>query len=329
MMQSKPVLTVDTANNAAGALPALNILAKLDGGRLHHEKHDLRHPLGIYNISVARLSDKVATCASRLEDICRRANTLKEANALQAETEAVVDYIELSLYAAAEHVDDVSSIALCNFRSLSLLKNAPAYRELMKAVKKIRDRISAVTNALKHNQARIRLFLLEFRHDDQPMCLHGLFVEQYSAGCLGPSPILHKGIEKIISLPSFLWEFAIYLFEMSRALAVFLKQLHIDVEADDRQESAPLCKICVALARIPNYSMDGAHPFGRVTLRLEAASDEAERKLDSGIYGSVKYPWRKSEDHKFGGSALRYAGDGVSKNFALAAPSKIALQHWE
>jgi hypothetical protein len=328
-IKAKPELRIDLPSQGAGALPALDRLSSLIDAPLHHDKIGVRHPLGIYNLSVARVSNKVVACATKLEALIQTAATLSELHALEKESEELVDYLELCLYAAAEHVDDVESIAVCCFASKKEFKRSLHARKMLKEVKVIRDRLTAIANALKHHQARIRLYAIEFQHGRRPMCLHGLFVEAFHQGTVGPSPIFHAGIEKVISLPSFLWELMVYVFEMSVALDQFLQAVQaVKLAECSSRPSEVFTRACIATARLPNYSFDGAHPFERV--RLVVGADEANDKLlVSNLYGSIRMPWSQETEHTLGGHVVTYRGDGVTKSFALVQPSTIRLQHWK
>ena len=76
--------------------------------------------------------DKYFRASNRLEPLGRETSTLNE----------IVDYVELSVYAAAEHVDDIDSIASGFFSSTSQRdRNAP-YKKLQKEIKKHKRFIS-------------------------------------------------------------------------------------------------------------------------------------------------------------------------------------------
>jgi hypothetical protein len=329
-MKDKPTLVVDVANDGRGALPALDALSVLDDAPLYHGKYLLRHPLGVYNLSIARVCAKLTACAARLETLQRSASSIEGLERQSQLRDELVDYLELSLYAAAEHVDDAENIARAFYASTHDLKKASAAKALLKDMKVIRDRISAITNALKHAQARLRLYSIDFTHDGNPLCLHGLFVESVDDdGVIGPSPIFHSGIEKVISIPSFLWEIVIYLYEMSVAIQSFIIAANtMPLRSTEARANEPFCKTCISIARLPNYSFDGAHAFDRVRLMV-VAGEGHDATLASGLYGSIRRPWSRAEEHSIGKHATWYLGDGVSKQFRLVQPSSIRLQHWE
>src|SRR5262249_1509234 len=160
-------------------------------------------------------------CCVKFEALVNAAESVTQLRKPNPITEELIDYIELTLYAAVEHVDDVKSIVLCCFRTKAEADKSRLARKLNTEIKKVRDRLPAIDNAMKHHQARIRLFSVDFMHAAHKQCLHGLFVEGFSKGAVGPSPIIHRGVERVISVPAFLWEVCVYFIEMSEALASF------------------------------------------------------------------------------------------------------------
>jgi hypothetical protein len=158
MPGSKPEILIDLDSGVGIPFTAETYLSQLKPGRSHHEQLDTRHPLGIYNVSVARILKKLTRCCYHLEDYLHAAPSV---TALQHHTDKqdqVIDYVELSLYAAAEHVDDLEAIARCFFKDDQFYSGSKEVRSLKSSMKPIRDQISAFTNAIKHKQSRIRIF---------------------------------------------------------------------------------------------------------------------------------------------------------------------------
>jgi hypothetical protein len=124
-------------------------------------------------------------------------DNISEQKALHSD---IVDYLELSLYSAAEHIDDIGSLANCFFPTQRHTKKSKRLRDLRRSMKPIRDRLSGFANALKHNQSRIRIYSMEFFHDGESICLHGLYIQSFAAGKIGPCPILHSSDEQVISV---------------------------------------------------------------------------------------------------------------------------------
>ena len=150
---TKPVLRILLGADAAGALPALNHLETLEPGKSHHVNLNKRHPLGIYNISIARICKKIEKCSALFESFAlaiKNVDNISEQKALHSD---FVDYLELSLYSAAEHIDDIGSLANCFFPTQRHAKKSKRLRDLRRSMKPIRDRLSDFANALKHNQS--------------------------------------------------------------------------------------------------------------------------------------------------------------------------------
>lgn len=64
---SKPEVVIELETTVAAELPAQSCLRALNAGASHHESLDRRHPLGIYSVSIGRIADKIAKCATALE----------------------------------------------------------------------------------------------------------------------------------------------------------------------------------------------------------------------------------------------------------------------
>src|SRR6267143_101632 len=56
---SKPLFEIDVSSTAQSSLEAHAVLATIDPGSCHHLSQQLRLPLGIYNVSVSRIAERV------------------------------------------------------------------------------------------------------------------------------------------------------------------------------------------------------------------------------------------------------------------------------
>ena len=317
---SKPVIIISSdAENLP--LPALEILSSLKSGVSYHEPRDCRHPLGVYNISIARICDKIVKCADKLEIYWQKTSN--------ADREHRLNDIELTMYAAAEHVDDLEHIAKTFFRSDREATSSKDVKLLKKAIKPLRDEISNFANTIKHAHGRMRLYETDFQHNGHMLPVLGFFIEGWLEGGVAPHRVLHSGGKAVLSVTSFLWNVLTYIAEMSVALAEFL--VRIKARGPERlqsQDTPTFRKTTIKLARLPLYSFDDDHPFDRVKWVI-SLDGEQTAEANSGVYGSLLTPWSKSSDLKFGGFRLLYAGDGVTQNFKMAHPKKLGLKHWE
>jgi hypothetical protein len=114
--QLKPEIIVDLDSEGDSPLEAERYLARLKSNTSFHELLDCRHPLGIYNVSTARILKKLVKCCNHLEEYLRAAPSGAQLHGTENRQDQVIDYLELSLYAAAEHVDDLELVGRCFFR---------------------------------------------------------------------------------------------------------------------------------------------------------------------------------------------------------------------
>lgn len=286
----------------------------------------LRLPLGIYNVSVQRIIEKVVGFCGRLEaymKVSSKIDVLEGQATLRSE---LIDYVELAIYAAAEHVDDIDSIAKGFFRVSRDCEKSPGYRELCKEVKRLKRIVSISANAIKHQQARIRLFSIEMLHANQDVCLHGYFVEAVESGVVQPSRVLHRE-QDCFSLTSLAWEIITFLLGCSAALVRFLESIGQAVPRPANSSSSLFRNTIVAAARLPLYTFGEEHPFQRAAMQI-SASDGTFEPLNSGLYGSILTRWDKSAVPVFGKFQSSFVGDGVSTSFRFAQPKTISLSHW-
>lgn len=283
-------------------------------------------PIGIYNISVSRVSDKVNRLCQRLERYFSSSSALTSSRESEDLLIEVIDYLELSLYAAAEHVDDIDSIASGFFRSTHLRdKNVP-YRDLVKKMKMHKRLVSAAANAIKHQQSRVRLFSVDYAHTGRLGCLHGYFFEAVENGVICPSSTFHQN-HSVFSITTLVWEILTFLLQSSRSLAEFLNRTAPQIQGPARMDDGIFRKAVAAGARLPLYSFGEEHPFARATLRITTDGVD-EDLLSSGLYGSIRDGWLNGPAPTFGGFAARYEGDGCTKEFRFSQPKFIEFQHW-
>lgn len=282
--------------------------------------------MGIYNVSFSRVSDKVIRLCRRLENYFASSASVSPIRAPDDQMVEVIDYLELSLYAAAEHVDDVDSIASGFFRSTHLRDKNVAYRDLSKKMKGRKRLVSAAANAIKHQQSRIRLFSMEYSHVGNRGCLHGYFFEAVENGVICPSGTFHQN-QAVFSITMLIWEILTFLLHTSRDLAEFLIQATPQLEGPTRPNADLFRKAIIAGARLPLYTFGEEHPFSRATVRI-TTNGVGEDVLSSGLYGSIQQGWLNGPPPSFGSFAARFEGDGCSTQFRFPQPKSIAFQHW-
>lgn len=327
-VMAKPVFEVDVSKDAPSSLEAHALLSSVDESLCFHVKNGFRASLGIYNVSVSRVCDKVERLCGYLEEYFKASTQLNPLSSFQGVMQQAIDYIELALYAAAEHVDDVYSIAYGFFESGDKAKKDGRFKRLDNAIKSHKKLISIAANKIKHQQSRIRIFSMEFTHDGRPGCLHGYFVEGVESGVVCRNAEVHKE-QDVFSVTTLPWEILYLLLNSSRDLAKFLTGFQQQLNGPTNNVSCePLAKAVVAAARLPLYTFGEDHPFSRATLHLNAKPED-DGKLNSGLFGSIKNGWSKTGDMRFGQSVSRFEGDGSTRSFRFVQPKSIGLQHWD
>lgn len=323
----KPIFSVDIAKGSHSPLASHLVLTRASDEGCFHTANGLRQPLGIYNVSVSRVCDKVVRLCQRLEAYFAAEDTLgpdaKNDNVMQE----LIDYMELLLYAAAEHVDDLDSIATGYFRNTSQRDKHPAYRELAKTVKHHKRFIASAANAIKHQQSRIRVFSMEFAHGGHIGILHGYFIEGVDQGVVCPSRIFHK-TQDVFSITTLAWEVLLFVLYCSDELSSFLVNVAKQHEGPFKNEFDQFALAVVAAARLPLYTFGEDHPFAKAALRVHA-SDGSTDPGESGLYGSIRSGWSRTSAASFGRHTSRFEGDSKSRQFRFAQPKSVALQYWD
>jgi hypothetical protein len=238
----------------------------------------------------------------------------------------IIDALELVLYAAAEHTDDLKFIAreLAGSRGENPIRAA---ERMEKLVKPIRQRISMMTNQIKHAQWRIGLLRHGFVLGGVPTILYGVVLLSVSADRVGLEKLPPDGA-RVIALPSMLWSVLEFLFFASQALH---KHLATDLGAC---QTTPVKVPCfatavAALARLPNYSMEEEHTFHRLRVVVRVTTATAAKSVDSGLYGSLSHKWDRAAAGLAGGFQFAIQGDGASRSFDFPTLRGVTLQHWD
>ncbi|WP_343621063.1 hypothetical protein [Ralstonia sp.] len=325
---TKPSFEIDIAPSAQSSLAAHLPLAVATAEGCYHHAQNFRLPFGIYNVSLARICDKLMRLCTRLETYFAigHAEGVHDQGASDVMQE-VVDYIELSLYAAAEHVDDIDSIASGYFANSRLKASNPAYKSLEKQMKLNKRFVSAAANAIKHQQSRIRIFTLDYRQGGTLGCLHGYFLEGVEAGVVCPSSTFHQS-QEVFSVTTLVWEIIAFLLASSNDLARFLKAIGSrTVHGPVQVQASNFASAVAAAARLPLYTFGEQHPFSRIDLRIRS-SDGNIQMLRSALLGTISTRWSQNFPIEFGQQTSRFSGDGVSRSFRFVQPKAVVLQHW-
>lgn len=323
----KSIFEIDISPDSVSPLEAYQSLTRLTNQNSYHTERNFRLPLGIYNVSTSRICDKLTALCQRIEKYFLEFNELESApqqkNILHKE---LIDYIELSVYAAAEHIDDIDAIASGFFKNKVLCEKNVAYKDLQKNLKIHKKFISSFANSIKHQQSRIRLYSKEFSNRLILGYFHGYFIEGVESGVICPSGIFHK-TQHVFSITALAWEIIFLLLNSSKELNIFLKSVATQLIGPTNTKSDHFQKTIIAAARLPLYTFGEVHPFARTTLKILTEYIDVDPSTKK-LYGSILNGWNTSTEHTFGKSAAHFEGDGSSRTFRLAAPKQVDLLHW-
>lgn len=246
---NKPTIIV-SPEGSGDSLPGATRLSLLAENMSYHEQRDIRHPLGVYNISILRICQNIIKCAERLEKYW------SQPQPSLSMFDDITDYLELSMYSAAEHVDDLETIVKTFYKSDREAVQSANIKRFKGSLNTLRSEISHFTNTIKHAHGRIRIYDVDFFHGEQKSNFLGFFVEGFSKGAIAPNPILHSNGKRIISMTSYLWKVLTFLGLASQALANFLNHYDactVPITAPDQPQFR---EAVLKLARLPAYSLD-------------------------------------------------------------------------
>lgn len=322
----KPLHRVDIASGQPSALKVAAILAAAPSEVCFHSRLGLRQPVGIYNVSVKRICEKVALFCTALEAYFKAAYRYDDARLRGDLCDKVVHEAESAIYAAAEHIDDVDSIARGFFADDREWKRHSAYKVLAELIKHEKRMIAVAANQIKHQQSRMRVYTIGLQHAGHEFCLHGYYLEGVEGDAIVPNTALHRDFE-VFSFSSLAWEIITFLLACSDALGEFLKAMGIAVGTESQINQSAFEKAVIAASRLPLYSFGEPHPFSRMTIQV-GASDWNLEPFKSGIYGSLLNGWGPDNQIVVLNFGSSFVGDGVTKNFRIVGPEAVSLQRW-
>src|SRR6266498_1136720 len=185
MTDRKPI---KRSSNQRGGLnpPAIETLSLELSSPLYHLEYQMRHPFGIYNVSLNRVF-------SSFEDLLTDLTAAKEHDLKSKKADLkwenyLLHSLEKLLYALMEHMDDCENILRCFFPPGTKINNENSIRAYQSSVDSYRTHIGKVVNHLKHKQGRLRSIAM-FSGDTPYL---GYFVEGAEQnGSLGPAPHIH------------------------------------------------------------------------------------------------------------------------------------------
>jgi hypothetical protein len=289
-------------------------LKLLPSERLHHYKLKLRHPAGIYHISVERLADRFEAALAPLE----RLESRYVPDSDPPDIDEAIEGTENLLRSMIEHIEDCRNILQSLFPDTNAWKSSAEAKEFSKAVEPYRDRIAGIVNAIKHRGGRVRPVFMHWGPDFAP----GYFIEGESAGgIIGPDPNLHPSGDTAISLFRDIKLHFVHVYLIGSLLENAVSKI-MQIEKASKTGSAETKRegdnklryrdLARRISLLPNivYPDEVALPFPLIRL-LKAD--------DFGSEGEFLYGRRVARLRTFGRFKMRlsWGGDGVASTFKV------------
>lgn len=168
-------------------LPATAFLSDLRDTEFNSAALGLRHPIGIYNVS---LTSVVNSFASALDAVDVHLKIAYDSDERKDSSAHLIQSLDQLLDAVVEHFADVRSIVRVFFDGAGERAWRSALRQFDETVRSARDFSAVQVNQIKHSQARVRLIHVT----SWSIPTAGYFIEGVDGnGALGPNPVVHHG----------------------------------------------------------------------------------------------------------------------------------------
>jgi hypothetical protein len=267
-------------------LKAHRLLFNIKPEQLYNDAKSGRPPANAYLNSISRICARAKTLCDAVETRFN-ATVANPTDGIPNGQNNYIEVIELALYSAAEHVDDVDRIAHGLFQDKKKREKDPAYKKYDTAIKDCKKPISIMANRIKHEALRVRSVATEFAFDDKRMWLHGFRLETVKDGMALPDRVAHGNAETI-STVTLAWEIVIFLLRCSDALYEFIKST-LDIEDVKPEPCLPFSTLIRGILRLPQYDFDTQGPIKRYPMFID--DQDAPDPAVSGLFGSYQVGW--------------------------------------
>lgn len=302
--------------------PAIDVLASEFQASLFNTAYDKRHPLGVYNVSLSRITNAFKNVLESLDKFIIKADpehptTFDAQDLLMHQTEL--------LHALFSHFDDCRSVLKCFYepsigRDKRKFDKQSPVASFDKNTTWYRDHIARISNHIKHHQGRLSAICI-FAND---LVMPGYFVEGVIPGnspsepdALGPYPDIHKPFKDMKTAFSFARDLKYHFFAIY-ALSFHLRNSLISMIGNHKSfttsiRSEDFETLAERLESMPNrfFNDEIYKPVPAVrTLRNDTAIEEIRLVFPDPITVFVLPKGKLAVWSSF-------MGDGVSKTFQL------------
>lgn len=278
---------------------------------LYHLDYQLRHPFGIYNVS---LGNVFASFENLLIELTFASKQDLQSNKSDTKwSEDLLRNLEKLLYALMEHMDDCENIIKCFFTPGTKLNQETSYKNYQSSVSFYRTHIGKVVNHLKHNQGRLRSFGMII--DNIPHL--GYFVEGLSDdGSIGPAPHIHSGGDTAFSYARDIRFHLYYLYFVSVKLSEAINAIvnpdkdRIAYQTGDKNTNLESTLQKIAQLPMAVFLDESQKDFPLVTIENIQGDTKFGIELKKYPHGIRTPPPRTLY-------VTLYKGDGVSRSFRM------------
>ena len=311
-------MILKTDGNGNFILPATAVLGGLSEQLVsRHRDLGLRHPLGVYNTSIAVIAKRVDRVLSLLRVVVPEADP-GGAGSPEKHVDELLESQEALLHGLMQHMDDCINI-LRGFtverRAFNENHHVKAYR---RAVQEYRDHIGNVVGRIKHQQGRLCLLTVQLG----PSSFAGYFVAVGLAdGSVGPDPNIHKGGLTAFSFNRDLRYHLCHVLLASGHLARAVERLTGGGSSDVTPAGEPgTTDSVLSVSDLAEMYFPDEYKKPRPVLRLETSQDCTRRLVVEFVSSKT---WRTFSGPRFK-ITLRASGNGITRSWK--APYSFAAK---
>lgn len=305
--------TIIRLSNQRGGLnpEAVETLSSEITQPLYHLDYQLRHPFGIYNISLENVFTSFKNLLVDLDFASKQ--DLQSKNSDTKWSDDLLRSLEKLLYALMEHMDDCDNIIKCFYPPGTKLNQESSYKNYQSAIYVYRTHIGKVVNHLKHNQGRLRSFGMII----DGVSHLGYFVEGLSDdGSIGPAQHIHSDGATAFSYARDIRFHLFYLYfvskQLSKAISAIVNPDMNKVAYQLGDKNATIEPMLVKITQLPMVVFIDEVQKEFPLLKVETIQNDKRfsAELKKHPHGIQAPPARTLY-------VTLYKGDGVSRSFRM------------
>jgi hypothetical protein len=280
----------------------------------HRSISRLRHPLGIYSVSLSSVLDSLLDVLDELDHL-RSERPFLDTSKYGWDTELVAKQERFLRY-LMDHMDDCVSVLMCFFGDKENFHNDEHVKIYSKSIEPYRSHIGRIVNHVKHQQGRLRFLAFLSAQEIFP----GYFVEGIdSDGAPGPALQIHKKFRNADTAFSFARDLRYHLFNIylvSHYLAEAISAIVRSAKVAMNSSESPDDKIAEIAWRICSLPLI----FFPDEVSLSVPSVEIKNFQDDETELVLYYPDEQVQAEsppKETTVYLSLRGDGVTQTFRL------------